>query len=161
MMDQELAEDILGCLLAAASELDEAKALAALVEDQDEDAASLKKLILKMNSELLQTIYDRFPDMLPFEEFPAISSVLSWEEVRLPPPATEAAVDEIVFSLVRPWWQKMALVVVLAVKQGEERALRVTDEMFAARIQKLAEMGRFESQGDLCKWRHSEVRLKE
>jgi hypothetical protein len=32
--------------------------------------------------------------------------------------------------------------------------------MFAARILALADAGRIESQGDLRKWRHSEVRLK-
>jgi hypothetical protein len=53
----------------------------------------------------------------------------------------------------------MARIIWDAVKRGEELALGVTDEMFAARIQTLVEAGRLESQGDLRKWRHSEVRL--
>jgi hypothetical protein len=54
----------------------------------------------------------------------------------------------------------MARIIWDAVKRSEELALGVRDEAFAARIQVLVEAGRLESQGDLRKWRHSEVRKK-
>ncbi|MGY3619884.1 DUF3658 domain-containing protein [Bradyrhizobium sp. USDA 10063] len=159
-MDREQAEEILDYLLAAAYELDEAKAAAGVVEDQDEDAASLRALIIKLNSELLEAIFDRFSDLLPFEEFPEINSSLRWDQVRLPPSASESQVDEIVLSMIAPQWRKMAFVIWHAVKRSEELALGVTDEMFAARIQALVDAERLESQGDLRRWRHSEVRKK-
>lgn len=159
-MNREQAEDILEYLLEAAFELDEAKAAANVFADQDKDAAALSALIIKLNSELLQAIYARFRDLIPFEEFPEISSSLRWDQVQLPPSVSEAQVDQIILSVIAPQWHKMARIIWDAVKRSEELALGVRDEAFAARIQVLVEAGRLESQGDLRKWRHSEVRKK-
>ena len=159
-MNREQAEDILTHLLAAAFELDEARAAAAVLEDHYEDAASLTRLIIKLNSELLQTAHDRFPGLIPFEEFPEISSSLCWDQVRLPPSLSVAEIDRIIFSVMKPRWQKMAMVVGNALVRCKAIEVPVSHEMFAARIQALAETGRLENQGDLRKWRHSEVRLK-
>lgn len=159
-MNREQAEEILGYLLEAAFELDEAKAAANVFADQDKDAAALSALIIKLNSELLQAIYARFRDLIPFEEFPEISSSLRWDQVQLPPSVSEAQVDQIILSVIAPQWHKMARIIWDAVKRSEELALEVRDEAFAARIQVLVEAGRLESQGDLRKWRHSEVRKK-
>jgi hypothetical protein len=159
-MDREQAEEILDYLLAAAYELDEAKAAAAVFEDQNEDAAFIRALAIKLNSELLQAIFDRFPDLLTFEEFPEINSSLRWDQVKLPPTASESQIDEIVLSTVVAQWRKMAAVIWHAVKRSEELALGVTDEMFAARIQALVDANCLEGQGDLRRWRHSEVRKK-
>jgi hypothetical protein len=159
-MDREQADEILDYLLAAAYELDEAKAAAAVFEDQSEDAAFIRALAIKLNSELLQAIFDRFPDLLTFEEFPEINSSLRWDQVKLPPTASESQIDEIVLSIVVAQWRKMAAVIWHAVKRSEELALGVTDEMFAARIQALVDANCLESQGDLRRWRHSEVRKK-
>ena len=145
-------------MLEAAFELDEAKAAANVFADQDKDAAALSALIIKLNSELLQAIYARFRDLIPFEEFPEISSSLRWDQVQLPPSVSEAQVDQIILSVIAPQWHKMARIIWDAVKRSEELALGVRDEAFAARIQVLVEAGRLESQGDLRKWRHSEVR---
>ena len=159
-MNREQAEEILGYLLEAAFELDEAKAAANVFADQDKDAAALSALIIKLNSELLQAIYARFRDLIPFEEFPEINSSLRWDQVQLPPSVSEAQVDQIILSVIAPQWHKMARIIWDAVKRSEELALGVRDEAFAARIQVLVEAGRLESQGDLRKWRHSEVRKK-
>jgi hypothetical protein len=159
-MNREQAEEILGYLLEAAFELDEAKAAANVFADQDKDAAALSALIIKLNSELLQAIYARFRDLIPFEEFPEISSSLRWDQVQLPPSVSEAQADQIILSVIAPQWHKMARIIWDAVKRSEELALGVRDEAFAARIQVLVEAGRLESQGDLRKWRHSEVRKK-
>ena len=159
-MNREQAEDILEYLLEAAFELDEAKAAANVFADQDKYAAALSALIIKLNSELLQAIYARFRDLIPFEEFPEINSSLRWDQVQLPPSVSEAQVDQIILSVIAPQWHKMARIIWDAVKRSEELALGVRDEAFAARIQVLVEAGRLESQGDLRKWRHNEVRKK-
>jgi Protein of unknown function len=158
-VDEEQAAEILDYLIQAARELDEARAAADLLADQNKDAAAISELAIKLNSDLLQAIFKRFPGLLPFEEFPEISSALRWDQVRLPSSASEAQVDQIIFSVIALYWHKMARIIWDAVKRGEELGLGVTDEMFAARIQVLVEAGRLEGQGDLRKWRHSEVRL--
>jgi hypothetical protein len=159
-MNEDQAVEILDYLLTAARELDEARAAANVLADQDKDAASVRDLVIKLNSELLQAIFERFPELLPFDEFPEINSSLRWEHVRLPPPASEAQVDQIILSVVARHWHKMARIIWDAVRQGQKSGLSVTDEMFAARVQVLVEAGRLERQGDIRKWRHSEVRLK-
>jgi hypothetical protein len=95
------------------------------------------------------------------EEIPTISSRLTWDQVRLPPPVTEADLDGILFSLLKPRWQKTAMVVILAMQRCQERALPIGDEEIAARLQVLADSHRIEGIGDLRYWRHSEVRLKD
>jgi hypothetical protein len=57
-------------------------------------------------------------------------------------------------------WRKMALVVAMAYGRCKELGLPISDEALAARIQVLVESDRLEAQGDLRRWRHSEVRLK-
>src|SRR5580765_7446892 len=98
-MNREQAEEILGYFLEAAFELDEAKGAANGFADQDKDAAALSALIIQLNSELLQAIYARFRDLIPFEEFPEISSSLRWDQVQLPPSVSEAQVDQIILSV--------------------------------------------------------------
>jgi hypothetical protein len=164
-MNRDEAAEILEYLLEAACELDEAKAAAAILEDRDEDAATLKEFIIKLNSELLLTIYERFGherfgDLIPFKAFPEINSSLRWDQVQLPSSVSESQVDQILFSVIVPQWHKMARVILEAVTRGQKEGLGITDEMFAARVQVLVDADRLESQGDLRKWRHSEVRLK-
>jgi hypothetical protein len=161
-MDQDEASEILEHLLEAARELDEARATISLLVENDREngAASLKATVIKLNSELLRLMFDRFPDLIPFEEFPEISSALEWEQVRLPPSVSEAQVDRIIFSVMVPQWRKMALMVGHAFVRCKEVGLPISDEVVAARIQALVEAGSLEGDGDLRKWRHSEVRLK-
>ena len=74
---------------------------------------------------------------------------------------TEADLDGIIFSLLKPLWQKTAMVVIPAVRRCQERGLPIGDEAIAARLQVLVDSDRIEGIGDLRKWRHSEVRLKD
>ncbi|WP_057856089.1 DUF3658 domain-containing protein [Bradyrhizobium lablabi] len=159
-MDEEQAAEIIDYLLQAAGELDEARAAADLLADQDKDAAAISELAVKLNSELLETIVKRFPDLLPFKEFPAISSSLRWDQVRLPSSASEAQVDQIIFSVMTSRLQKTAMVIAKAMKRCEELNLEINEEIFGARIGALAESDRIDGAGDLRKWRHSEIRLK-
>jgi hypothetical protein len=83
-MDREQAAEIFEYLFDAARDLDEARAVASAFAAQDESAASLEEFIVKLNSELIDALFGRFPDLVPFKEFPAISSTLGWEDVTLP-----------------------------------------------------------------------------
>jgi Protein of unknown function len=159
-MDQEQAAEIFEHLFEAARELDEARAAASALAARDTSAASLEACIVKLNSELIEAL-GQYPGLMTLGEFPAISSTLTWDQVRLPPPVTEADVDAIVLSATKPQWQKVEMVVVRSLKRCEELGLSISDEVLAARIRALADSGRFEGAGDLRKWRHSEVRLKD
>ncbi len=160
-MDQEQATEIFEHLFEAAREIDEARAAASALAAQDESAASLEAFIVKLNSELIEALLGQYPGLKTFGDFPAISSTLTWDQVPLPPPVTEADIDAIVLSAMKPQWQKVAMVVVRSLKRCEELGLSISDEVLAARIRALADSGRFEGAGDLRKWCHSEVRLKD
>ena len=160
-MTEDHAAEILDYLLTAARELDEARAAADILADQDKDAASLRDLVTKLNSELLQAMFQRFPDLLPFGEFPEISSSLRWEEASLPDSISEADLDQLIFSVMTSRLQKTAMIIARAMKRCEELDLAINEEILGARIGALAESDRIDSAGDLRKWRHSEVRLKD
>jgi len=124
----------------------------------------LQEAVETLHLDLLEQIYDQYPDLEPppfDEEIPAISSRLTWDQVRLPPSVTEADLDGIIFSLLKPRWQKTAMMIALVAKRCQELAVPIGDEEIAARLQVLSDSDRIEGIGDLCKWRHSEVRLKE
>jgi hypothetical protein len=159
-MDREQAAEIFEHLFDAARELDEARAVASAFAAQDESAASLEEFIVKLNSELIDALFGRFPNLMPFGDFPAISSTLTWDQVRLSTPVAETDIDAIVLSTMKPHWQKVAMVVARSLELCRERALPIGAEVLGARIQALAESDRIEGEGDLRKWRHSEVRLK-
>ena len=88
----------------------------------------------------------------PSNEFPAISSTLRWEEVSLPDSISEAELDQLIFSV---------MIIARAMKRCEELDLAINEEILGARIGALAESDRIDSAGDLRKWRHSEVQLKD
>jgi len=159
-MNGTQAAEIFEHLFDAAAELDEARAVASAFAAQDKSAASLEEFIVKLNSELIEALFVRFPDLITFEEFPAISSTLTWDQVRLPPPVAETDIDAIVLSAMKPRWQKVAMVVARSLELCRERALPIAAEVFGARILALADSDSLEATGDPRKWRHSEVRLK-
>jgi hypothetical protein len=125
---------------------------------------SLQDVIAALQEYLLTPIHEQFPDLEPpilDEEIPTIISDLTWDQVRLPPSVTEAEFDAIIFSFLSPYWQKTAMVAALAARKCEQLGLPVGDEEVAARLQILSDTDRIEGIGDLRKWRHSEVRLKD
>jgi len=124
----------------------------------------LRGVVGTLHLDLLAQIYDQYPDLEPpprDEEIPTISSSLTWDQVRLPPSVTEADLDGIIFSLLKPLWQKTAKVAVMVAGRCQELALPIGYEEIAARLQVLSDSDRIEGIGDLRKWRHSEVRLKD
>jgi hypothetical protein len=70
-------------------------------------------------------------------------------------------IDEAILSVTQPHWRKIAMIIgKAAVVEG----VGVTDddeghEIIAARIEALVDEGRLVAQGNLKKWRYSEVRL--
>ena len=115
-----------------------------------------------LHPDLLSPIYDQYPDLRPeSREPPAIDSELSWDQIRLPPQVSAKAIDDILFSLIEPHWRKVAFIVGTAFDRGKELGLQLTYEVFSARLRELVDNDRIEGAGDLRKWRHSEVRLKD
>ena len=122
-------------------------------------------VISALRHDLLAAIYEQHPDLGPpyeeEEETPEIDSTLRWADVHLPPSVSESDIDEVLFSVMRPHWRKVAMVVTQGVDRCKELGIQVSYEMLAARLQALAEAGRIEDFGDLRMWRFSEVRLKD
>jgi hypothetical protein len=162
-MDREQAAKIHEHLLEAARAISRANDV--LFDFDKETRKTFAEYIGYINSdlhfEMLPIIYDQFPDLKPVrDEIPEICSTLLWENVRLPPPVTEADVDGIIFSVLKPQWRKTAMILGLALEKCKELGWPIEDEVFAARLEVLAEAGRINYQGYLRYWRHSEVRLQ-
>jgi hypothetical protein len=96
--------------------------------------------------------------MPEFEE-DHVNSALRWKDVALPASITESDLDKLIFATLKENWRKVALIVGNVLQACKTRSIPLSDEVITARIRELAEAGRIESQGDLTKWRFSEVRL--
>jgi len=165
-MTRDQAKEIQRHLLDADSAMDRARrAIAGLgKEDRVRFDDLLAEAVDALQADVLAAIYDQHPDLEPpieGKEEPSISSELRWDQVRLPTSISEADIDAIIFSVMKPHWRKVAMVVGTALGRCRELGLQISDEALAARIQVLAETGRIEDVGDLRKWRFSEVRLKD
>jgi hypothetical protein len=88
-----------------------------------------------------------------------VCSTLTWKDVVLPSSVSEADLDALIFAETDKCWLKVARIVGNVFRTLETRSIRLPMDIIAARIAKLAEVGRLESQGNLTMWRHSEVRL--
>jgi hypothetical protein len=164
-MNREQAVRIQKHLLDADVALDHARTAIAGLEKEERLRLDgvLREVVAALHEELLTPIHEQHADLEPpalAEEIPTVSSTLTWDQVRLLPPVTEADLDGIIFSLLKPQWRKTAMVVGLAAKRCQELALPIGEEEIAARLQALSDFDRIEGIGDLRKWRHSEVRLK-
>jgi hypothetical protein len=165
-MNREQAVRIQKHLLDADHAIDHARmAIAGLgKEERLRFGGLLADVVVELQQKLLAPIHDQYPDLEPpelDEEIPTIISELRWDQVRLPPSVTEADLDGIIFSFLKPRWQKTAMVVGDVTVRCKELALPISDEAIAARLQILSDSDRIEGIGDLRKWRHSEVRLKD
>ena len=143
---------------------DSGKKQRALDLDQEDRAALAKPFgntTFALHFELLREIYRRFPDLQPPSKgFRFVDTKLTWKQVQLPPSVTEADIDEIIFSAMKPVFQKVGMVIIRSMKRCEELALPVDAQVIAARLRLLADSDRIEGAGDLRKWSFSEVRLK-
>ena len=162
-MDRTKAVEIQKHLLKAARAINRAEAIISSLDQDDQVALAnpLGNVVFPLHFELLHTIYKQHPDLQP----PAkgrrfVDTKRRWKEVVLPGSVSEDDLDAIIFSMVTKHYRKVALVVSKAFDECEARKLPIDHEVIAVRVRFLSETGRLDSQGDLCKWRFSEVRLK-
>jgi hypothetical protein len=162
-MDRTQATELLKHILEAFDSIDRAGEIILDTDGEDRAALSapLGEIVSVLHFELLPAVYFRYPDLRPpGGERPIISTFHRWEDVTLPKSVSETNLDSIIFSFVSSLWQKTAMVIVRAHKRCEELALAIDPEVLGLRILALAETDRLDSQGDVRKWRHSEIRLK-
>ena len=136
-MNREQAKKISKHLLDAAAAFRRAEA--AIVEVGDDGrklfAEPLVTAVFHLQFKLLRLIYKRYPDLEPPPPPAEIDSTLRWEDVSLPPTVLETDLDRVLFSVMKPRWQKVAMVLYCAVEKVEnEEALAapVDFEVFAA-----------------------------
>jgi hypothetical protein len=72
---------------------------------------------------------------------------------------SQAQLDEMILSYVRNDWRKTAFIIVRVSHECDDKKLSITDDMIFERIVSLRDSGTPESQGNLSKWLHSEIRL--
>lgn len=153
-------------LLAAYKALDQARmAIAGLAKAERIELGDwLDEVVAALEDELLQPIYDQYPDLEPpksdREQLEYICE-LTWDEVQLPPSVTEQQFDEIILSVMKPTWRKTAMMVYLVMDRCKELGLPIEDKVIAARLKVLSDSDRIEGIGNIQSWRHSEVRLKD
>lgn len=161
-MKREEAAEIHDHLVEACKALDNSRQIALANRDKAE-WVEFNRLVCEvffdLSEKLLHPIYEQYPDLLG-QEPPTVSSELTWSEVRLPPSVTEQQLDELIFSLLTPRWQKTAKLALHAAERCEKLGLPISDEVIAARLEALSDSDRIEGAGDLRMWRHSEVRLR-
>jgi hypothetical protein len=117
-----------------------------------------------LEDELLQPIYDQYPDLEPPKsdrEPHRFVCEVTWDEVQLPSSVTEEQFDEIIFSVMKPTWRKTAMMVTHVMDRCKELGLAIEGEVIAARLKVLSDTDRIEGIGDIQSWLHSEVRLKD
>jgi hypothetical protein len=135
-------------------------------EEQLEFDGPLFELLVELQWQVMVPLYEKFPDLLPsglLDELPvpAPTSDAAWSDVKLPRAATTAALDDLLMSLLEPYWQKAALVLLKGTNRCEELGLPFTYRMMAARLRYLWDTGRIECEGDLRSPAHSQVRLQD
>jgi hypothetical protein len=133
-------------------------------EERQQFGGLIREFIEDLEADLLSPIYDQHTDLRPEQEeqeTPTVCSDLRWDQVRLSPNTSVKDVDNILFSLLTPYWQKVALVLVKAYDSCNITGRSIDYEIFAARLQDLSDQNKIEGIGDLRMWRFSEVRLKD
>jgi hypothetical protein len=161
-MDRTQAAKIRKHALDAADAINRARRLIFALDKEDQAIldAPLVNIILALHFEFLHAIYIRYPDLRPPDpDRDVIDTARRWEEIILPESVSETDLDSAIFSVLKLQWQKTAAIISRAWDRCKTLGLPVDIELLAVRLHALAEAGRLESQGDLRKWRHSEVRL--
>jgi Protein of unknown function len=163
-MTEEDAKEIQKCALEACGALNRMEAIVSKLskEDRLSFATHFGEAYEALDFGILRKVYDCFPDLrIGHEEPPKVSSFLRWDDVSLPTGVSEADLDAAIFSVLKSNWQKTATVISKAQKWCDSHGTPLDLEILGARIQALAEERQIESQGNVSKWRQSEVRLKQ
>jgi hypothetical protein len=75
----------------------------------------------------------------------------------------QAQIDELILSFARTDWRKVAMIIGRVLFHCRDTGLSIDHDDFdlrvAERIVALVEAGKLQAQGNLSRWRHSEVRL--
>jgi len=78
---------------------------------------------------------------------------------------SDQEIDRLILLVAKDQWRKVAMIISQVLRASEHEAdntsLDVLADAIADRVQHLAVEGKLQSQGDLSRWRHSEVRLPE
>ena len=163
-MNEIKATELHGHLVDAIQALERAGGLIHSLDKGDQSAllTSIDKITSAIEVELLhEAVYARFPDLhSEFDEWSFLNTIRQWKDIVLPESVSEADIDAVIFSTLRTQWLKSARIIGDALKECERLQLPVSAEMLGVRIQVLDEADQIDSQGDLRKWRFSEVRLK-
>jgi hypothetical protein len=122
--------------------------------------AAKAMIIRALHFKLLHAVYSRYPDLRPPEpDRSMIDTARRWEDIVLPGSVFETDLDSAIFSALSSRWQKTAVVLTKVLQRCKTLGLPVDLQVLGARIQALAEADRLEGEGDLRKWRYSELRL--
>jgi hypothetical protein len=164
VMDEMQAAELHGHLVDAIQAIERAGGLISSLDEGDQSALiiSIDKIKSAIHFELLhEAVYARYPDLRPeFDERSFLDTVRRWKDIILPESVSDADIDAVIFSALSTRWLKTAKIIGDALTECRRLQLPVSAEMLGARIQALDEAHRLDSQGDLRKWRFSEVRLK-
>ena len=76
-------------------------------------------------------------------------------------------VDDMILSFAKVQWRKVAMIMSRVLHECRDRGVDIDEHgitdricaLVAERIRALVENGQLEAQGNLARWRHSEVRL--
>jgi Protein of unknown function len=106
-------------------------------------------------------IYRRFPDLRPPSKgWRFVDSKLTWKQVQLPPSVTVLDFDRVILSELGRHWRKTLRIVGRVWDHYRELGIDMDPVITAARLMAMVDSDLIEGQGDLRKWRFSEVRLK-
>jgi hypothetical protein len=122
----------------------------------------LINLWVALHADALRSVYERYPELQPIpDDFDEISSDLQWKDITLPPSVSEADLDAVILSKLKPHSLKVAKVIGDVMRAFREQGQSIGEETVGVRIRRLADMGRISGFGDLRKWRFSEVCLND
>lgn len=76
-------------------------------------------------------------------------------------PASNQYVDGLILSTAVSQWRKVAFIIGTVLTACEKDGIRISDYAISGRIRALVDEGKLEAQGNLSRWRFSEVRLPE
>ena len=161
-MDRTQAADIQRRMLRAAKAINRASEIIFALDEEHREVLGtpLLEIIDALHFKLLRAVYIRYPELRPPDPGRSrINTARRWKDIVLPESVSETDLDNAIFSALTSRWQKTAMVISKTLKQCETLALPVDEEVVGVRIRALAEAGRLEGEGDLRKWRYSEVRL--
>jgi uncharacterized protein DUF3658 len=161
-MDRTQAAEIQRHMLRAAKAINRASEIVFALDEEGRQVLGtpLLEIIDALHFKLLRAVYIRYPELRPPDPGRSrVNTARRWKDIVLPESVSETDLDNAIFSALTSRWQKTAVVVGNALKYCKTLALPVDEEMVGVRIRALAEAGRLEGEGDLRKWRYSEVRL--